>query len=272
MKRKALPKDNGFKDLEISCPKGSKDDNDMCTVCEVEKEHECVLDDDIRPPCDGRGCADVVECGPEEESVCTIRPEALPFIGETSPKTHAPEKVPEHLRRFTAYVLPGLGVAAGTIMLVALASWGTIRIRRAKREAAMADEEDDDENKGDTPRGTATARSHLSHESIPLSPATNQPNSSQNHPSFHLPLGAAKLDPEAPAPYSGRRSARSALSGGRRLWTPRRGYQWMSNEDLDAPAAFARSRQDERYRSRDTVDYDGDYSEGGNSARGPARI
>lgn len=65
---------NGEKFDDVSCTDGK------CSVCTTKTEHECVYGNDVTTPCTKTGCADVLVCGPEEEKVCTVRPEALLFL------------------------------------------------------------------------------------------------------------------------------------------------------------------------------------------------
>lgn len=128
------------------------------------------------------------------------------------------------------------GVVVGVILIIALLSWGSVRVRQAKKEAALDNDEHTDE------QGTAQAQGHghqgggsLSDFDFPLSPGRGQPRSLHKDPRLHLSLGGAKVERDVTEPFSGRRSGRSALSGGRRMWTPRSGYQSMADQEMDAP-------------------------------------
>lgn len=129
----------------------------------------------------------------------------------------------------------GTGVVVGVILIVALLSWGSIRVRQAKKETANEEDENADEQEAEQPHGHPGHGGSLSEFDFPLSPGT-APRSLQKDPRLHLALGAAKLDRDATEPFSGRRSGRSALSGGRRMWTPRSGYQSMADQEMDTPA------------------------------------
>lgn len=252
---------NGEVFEDVKCTDGK------CSVCQMQTEYECVHGNDVSTPCEKEGCADGLLCGPEEEEVCTIRPEALLFIGDKEPEEHKPEKVDESLVRFTAFILPTVGGVIGVLVVIALISYGTIRIRRARKETAARKHEDayDEEEKPEGGHGgDLTARSALPEQDLPLplSPCASPSQPSHHKPGFHLPLGSAKVEPDVTAPYSGRKSARRHSRGGSgcfRLFTPRSGYQSMTDVDLDAQAL--RGHPDGA-----PVDYDGDH-EGALSAR-----
>jgi len=133
-----------------------------CEACKTVTEYKCAFKKKMTDPCTERGCARGRRCVDEFEEVCVVRPDAALYINGEA--THDPEQVRKKFRRFTAVVLPIVGVLVASISVIAFISWATIRIRKARREVGF---EEDSET--DSPRGDAKEKD------IPL-PPIKRPN------------------------------------------------------------------------------------------------
>lgn len=212
---KKLQKIKDSKDIDSSCNDG------RCSVCTRDTQYQCVYKQQTLLPCQGRECADSVQCGVEEESVCTVRPEVLVHVDDL-PEEHDPEKVDESKlrRRLTAFILPTVAVVISVIFSIALLSWVVVRVKRARKEAAQQAEEDCLEHTRSTQLSIKTDASANDEKDL-LSP---HGAGNRTTPRIRLPLPLARLglgggDLEGSARSSGRRSH----------------YRSVSDTDTDGP-------------------------------------
>lgn len=209
----------------------------LCTVCEDRIDHLCSSQQGDSSPCMGRGCADGLVCGAEDEFVCSLRQGAFVSLSGDVVREHTPEKVPENkLRRsLKAVVLPTLGILSGVICSIALISWVTLHVKRARKEAADQAEEDR-KNRRRFERANSAASS-IHDEKHPLS-ARRQPTIRVASPRMlsalsprRLGFGTGRAEGSASSqPSSGRRSAREAP---RRPRGSRTHYRSVSDVDVD---------------------------------------
>lgn len=238
-----MRQDRGNADMEVNC------DGGRCTVCTQDKVYSCVYEERSSIPCTDRGCAESVQCGVEEEEVCTVRPEALKDLGDSVPRELQPEKVPESKlrRRLTAIVLPALAAVAVVLFAVALFAWGAARVKRARKEAAEQAEVD------------RLERLKSAEMSLKTEPSVHGPDEPLTHPppgprfgtKIRLPLGRLGMggvDTEEAARASTRRSSRNTPL----RWTPRSHYRSVSDFDTDMSTAMDVNGQGEegRYQVR----------------------
>lgn len=136
-----------------------------CEACKTVTEYKCAFKKGLTDPCTERGCARGRRCVDQIEEVCVVRPDAALYINGEA--THDPEQVRKKFRRFTAVVLPVVGVLVACISLIAFISWATIRIKRARREVGF--EESDNESTPDEGK-------EVGEKDVPLSPQIKRPN------------------------------------------------------------------------------------------------